>query len=96
MQTECSFLGGGPFSKSLLTRALIVKSRFPDFQTEGENHCDDVRTLQKALEDFHKGKTVLHCGSGAAGLKFLAFRGFPAKRRVFFKMRAFSFSPAFA
>ena len=44
------FVGKGPLSKSLLLRALIVKSYFPDFQIKGDSHCDDVRYMKKALK----------------------------------------------
>ena len=47
------FLGSGPDSKSLLLRALIVKSYFPNFQIKENNKfqdCEDVHYMKTALK----------------------------------------------
>jgi len=49
------FLGRGPFSKSLLLRALIVQSYFPELRIEGDSGCDDVVSMKKGLSDMEEG-----------------------------------------
>ena len=44
------FLGRGPFSKSLLLRALLAKSYFPKLQIAGDSDCDDVRSMKKGVK----------------------------------------------
>jgi 3-phosphoshikimate 1-carboxyvinyltransferase len=62
-------------SKSLLNRALIVRSFFPQLKIDFNREFlgDDVIHLQKSLDDFEKKKTF-NCGEGAAPLRFLAVR----------------------
>ena len=67
------FLGKGPFSKSLLLRALIVKSYFPALQIKGNSECDDVLSLKRGLENL-KNRTIINCLHGGAVLRFLALR----------------------
>ena len=67
------FVGAAPLSKSLLNRALIVKSWFPDFQIERSSSCKDIQVITKVLQDFPK-KEVYHCGLSGTALRFLALR----------------------
>ncbi len=67
------FLGRGPFSKSLLLRALIVQSYFPELQITGDSECDDVVFLKEGLKDL-KNQTVMDCSHGGAVLRFLTLR----------------------
>ena len=67
------FVGAAPLSKSLLSRALIVKSWFPEFQIKGDSSCQDIQILTKALEVGPK-TTVYHCGLSGTALRFLALR----------------------
>ena len=67
------FLGKGPFSKSLLQRALIAKSYFPYLQIIGDNQCNDVLSLKEGLKNL-KNQTVINCLNGGAVLRFLALR----------------------
>ena len=69
-----SFLGKAPLSKSLLNRALIVKSWFPDFSLKGSSQCEDVLVMTKNLYDLSKDKTEFYCGLSAAVFRFLAVR----------------------
>lgn len=69
-----SFLGKAPLSKSLLNRALIVQSWFPDFLIQGSSQCEDILVMTKALQNFLDNKTELHCGLSATALRFLAVR----------------------
>ena len=69
------FLGKGPFSKSLLLRALIVQSYFPELQIEGDSRCDDVVSMKRGLVRGNKeGLTEINCRHGGAVLRFLALR----------------------
>ena len=67
------FLGKGPCSKSLLLRALVVQSYFPDLKIIGDSYCDDVLSMRKGLKNLQKKHPIndLH---GGAVLRFLALR----------------------
>ena len=67
------FLGKGPFSKSLLLRALIVQSYFPNLQIIGDSNCDDVFSMKKGLKNLQK-KVPIGGLQGGAVLRFLALR----------------------
>ena len=69
--SEFYFLGQGPFSKSLLNRALIVKSWFPHFSIKGTSNCDDVQIMEKAITNINK-KTTFHCGFSGTAFRFLS------------------------
>ena len=68
-----NFLGKGPDSKSLLNRAWLVKSFYPDFEIKGQNFCEDVKVIEKAVLCFHQKKEI-PCGDSAAALRFMALR----------------------
>ena len=78
------FLGKGPVSKSLLLRALIVQSYFPNLQIEGDSKCDDVFFLKKGLQSL-KNQTEVDCAHGGAVLRFLALRAARESGRFIFK-----------
>lgn len=67
------FLGKGPFSKSLLLRALIAQSYFPELRIIGDSPCDDVRSMKKSLENI-KNNTTVDGLQGGAVLRFLALK----------------------
>ena len=67
------FLGGGPLSKSLLNRALIVKSWFPDFAIKGSSACGDIQIMEKAVARL-KTEKEFFCGLSGSALRFLAVR----------------------
>ncbi|MBE8221185.1 MAG: hypothetical protein HAW60_00470 [Bdellovibrionales bacterium] len=69
-----SFVGKIPSSKSLLNRALILKSFNNNLLIQGLSSCDDVLLMKTALKDFLKGKTEFCCGSAGTVLRFLALR----------------------
>ena len=62
-------------SKSLLNRALIVHSFFPELKLHYNEKFlgDDVFHLRESLKDLGQ-KKVFNCGEGAAPLRFLAIR----------------------
>ena len=78
------FFGKGPCSKSLLLRALIVKSLFPDLVIQGDSGCEDILHAEKALQRFFKRPPppaaaaaeprVFHCGQSASLFRFSALR----------------------
>ncbi len=72
------FLGPGPFSKSLLNRALAVKSWFPEFSIKGGSRCRDILIMEKAIADINKWgpekPKKLFCGQSASAFRFLALR----------------------
>jgi len=70
---KLSFVGRGPASKSLLNRAYIIQSYDPGFKIIGSSTCDDIQTIQKALEDFRNGNSIF-CGQSATAFRFMALR----------------------
>ena len=70
-----SYQGPLPASKSLLNRALIVQSFFPELKIGGESQCEDVIHLRKALWQLsYEGSQQFHCGAGGTSLRFLMAR----------------------
>ena len=67
------FLGQAPPSKSLLNRALIVKSWFPRLIIEGDNLCDDIQVMKKAIASLDTSQDF-YCGLSATAFRFLALR----------------------
>ena len=67
---EFYFLGGAPPSKSLLNRALIVRSWFPDFDIQGTSSCDDIQIMTGALKNLSSRE--INCGLSATAFRFLA------------------------
>jgi 3-phosphoshikimate 1-carboxyvinyltransferase len=61
-------------SKSLLNRALIVKSFFPQLQLVGDSQARDVLDLKVALQRLETGRSPLDCGEGGTTLRFLLAR----------------------
>ena len=72
-KNEFYFLGRAPFSKSLLNRAWIIKSWFPDFLIQGDSQCEDILIIKKAIEDL-KNKPEFNCGLSGTAFRFLAVR----------------------
>ena len=48
-QKSFHFIGKAPLSKSLLNRALIIKSWYPDFVIHGSSSCEDILTMGSAV-----------------------------------------------
>ena len=71
MNKDFYFLGKAPLSKSLLNRALIIKSWFPDFKILGTSSCDDIKVMEKAVSNLN---TDIFCGLSASAFRFLALR----------------------
>ncbi len=70
---EFSFFGALPASKSILNRALIVQSYFPDLKIEGDSACADVVFLKSALRQL-SAHQALDCGEGGTSFRFMALR----------------------
>lgn len=73
MDSQFYFLGKVSASKSLLNRALIVKSYFEPFQIEGSNSCDDVNVMKEAISCL-KNKNKIDCGLSGTAFRFLSLR----------------------
>ena len=71
---KLSYIGKGPYSKSLLNRAYVVQSYFSDFNIVGESHCEDAQVIQQALSKFHSQQENIFCGSSATAFRFMALR----------------------
>lgn len=69
-----SFCGTLPASKSLLNRALICQSYFPDLLIQGQSEADDVKLMKTALEDIANNKNELNVGLAGTTFRFLALR----------------------
>ena len=67
------FAGGIPASKSLMNRALILQSHFPELEIQGDSDCDDVLHMRTALENFRKGEEIF-CGEAGTVIRFMALR----------------------
>ncbi len=70
-----SYQGPLPASKSLMNRALVVQSFFPELRIGGESSCEDVVFLKNTLNQFDQaGSQHFHCGAGGTSLRFLMAR----------------------
>lgn len=68
------FSGELPSSKSLVNRALIIKSYNAYVKVTFSTDSMDVQVLQKALFDFQSGKTEFHCADAGTSFRFLVLR----------------------
>ena len=68
-----NFVGKGPYSKSLLNRAWIVKSYFSNFQITNSSVCDDIKIIETAIQSFKQNKEIF-CGQSASAFRFMALR----------------------
>ena len=67
------FFGKAPLSKSLLNRALIVKSWFPNFKIHGSSTCEDILVMTKLTENL-KNHQEFHCGLSGTAFRFFITR----------------------
>ena len=72
-ENDFYFLGKAPLSKSLLNRALIVKSWFPDFLIQNTSQCEDILIMTKAIENLQQ-KKEFYCQLSATTFRFLMIR----------------------
>ena len=61
-------------SKSLMNRALVVKSFFPELELRGDSSCEDVRHMKKALADLASNKNQIFCGEAGTVFRFMSLR----------------------
>ena len=78
------FLGKAPLSKSLLNRALIIKSWFPHFSIQGESQCEDISIMSNAIKNLDKKKDF-YCGFSGTAFRFLSIRMSREKGQFLFK-----------
>ncbi len=69
-----SYIGQGPYSKSLINRAYLVQSYFSDFNVIGESRCEDAQVMRQALHHFKSNQNNIFCGSSATAFRFMALR----------------------
>lgn len=67
------FIGRLQTSKSLMNRALIVKSFFSDLKIQGFSNCQDVQVMASALQQMKTGQ-VIHCDDAGTVFRFMAMR----------------------
>lgn len=67
------YVGQVPASKSLLNRALIVQSFFPQLHIKGDSHADDVMKMRLGLQQLAEGQPI-NCGDAGTVFRFLALR----------------------
>lgn len=73
MRSDFHFEGKIPSSKSLLNRALILRSHAPNLKVYGDSDADDVVFLRKSLGKIEDGKEF-YLGEGGTTLRFFALR----------------------
>ena len=82
--SEFYFLGEAPSSKSLLSRALIVKSYFNSFCIKGSSSCDDIKIMELAIQNLNL-KKEFYCDLSGTAFRFLALRLSREKGKFFLK-----------
>lgn len=78
------FRGKVPPSKSLMNRALIIRSYSDDYRVFGESEAEDVQFLRKALTKIEDGREF-YLGEGGTSLRFFALR--VARQKGVFTLR---------
>lgn len=68
-----AFVGRVPASKSMMNRALLAQSYFPELKVDGESAADDVRWMRSAIEDLRASREI-QCGAAGTVLRFMALR----------------------
>ena len=71
--SEFFFLGEAGCSKSLLNRAFIVKSFYPEFDIKKTSFCEDIQVIAQATQNINQD-TEFDCGFSGSAMRFLAFR----------------------
>lgn len=72
-RSDFFFEGRLPSSKSVLNRALILRSHSPALKIRGDSDADDVIFLRKALGKIEDGKEF-YLGDGGTTFRFFALR----------------------
>jgi 3-phosphoshikimate 1-carboxyvinyltransferase len=78
-----SFRGEIPASKSMLNRALLLQSHFPQIKIQGNSNCDDVRHMKMAVAALIQKKEI-PCGEAGTVLRFMGMRA--SREKGFFKL----------
>jgi 3-phosphoshikimate 1-carboxyvinyltransferase len=61
-------------SKSIMNRALLVKSFFSDLLLKGDSNCDDVLHMKSGLKSFINNEKEIFCGDAGTVFRFLGVR----------------------
>jgi 3-phosphoshikimate 1-carboxyvinyltransferase len=77
------FQGEIPASKSMMNRALLVQSYFPQLKIQGNSNCDDVRHMKMAIASFIQ-KKEMNCGEAGTVIRFMSLRC--SRERGLFKL----------
>lgn len=73
--TKFQFTGNIPASKSVLNRALIAQSYFPELKLTGDSRCEDVLHMKEALRHLSPHQSmILNAGEGGTTFRFLTLR----------------------
>lgn len=82
-----SFVGTIPASKSLMNRALIVQSLFPNLKINGDSNCDDIQRMKECVGKLWEDgdSKEFYCGHAGTVLRFLAPRVAKDKGRFVLK-----------
>lgn len=62
-----------PASKSMMNRALLIQSFFPELKISGDSTCDDVRNMKRAIAAMIQRKDI-DCGEAGTVLRFMGLR----------------------
>lgn len=72
-----------PASKSILNRALVLQTYFPQLEIAGDSSCDDVMLMKQGLIDL-KEQRAIYCGHAGTVFRFLALKAsrIPGEHRL--------------
>jgi len=68
-----AFVGRLPASKSMMNRALLAQSYFPQLVIQGDSSSEDVRLMKEAVAGLH-ARQEMNAGSAGTVLRFMALR----------------------
>lgn len=68
-----NFVGALPASKSILNRALVLQTYFPQIEIFGDSTCDDVMLMKQGLVDLKEHRPI-YCGHAGTVFRFLALK----------------------
>ena len=68
-----SFIGKLPASKSMMNRALLIQSHYPNVDVIGQSSADDVVLMKSAVRSLAEHQPI-DCGQAGTVLRFMALR----------------------
>lgn len=70
-----SYEGEISSSKSLMNRALVISSFYPELKLTGFSKCDDVQKMKQAIDQITSGQSLpYNCGAAGTVFRFLSIR----------------------